>query len=68
MFGLGLPEIGIIAVVALLIFGPKKIPEMGSALGKSLRGFKDEVLKPKSEAEEQGGRGGEEQGGRGAQE
>lgn len=43
MFGLGLPEISIIAIVALLIFGPKKIPELGSALGKSLRGFKEEL-------------------------
>lgn len=41
MFGLGWPEISIIAIVALLIFGPKKIPELGSALGKSLRGFKE---------------------------
>jgi len=51
MFGLGLPEVGIIAIAALLIFGPKKIPEMGSALGKTLRGFKDEMQKPASEAE-----------------
>jgi sec-independent protein translocase protein TatA len=43
MFGLGWPEMGIIAVVALLIFGPKKIPEMGRALGKTLRGFKEEM-------------------------
>ncbi|MEO0431509.1 MAG: twin-arginine translocase TatA/TatE family subunit [Cyanobacteria bacterium J06656_5] len=43
MFGLGWPEVGIIAVVAVLVFGPKKIPELGSALGKTLRGFKDEM-------------------------
>ena len=63
MFGLGLPEIGIIAVVALLIFGPKKIPEMGSAIGKTLKGFKDEMSKTQEEAEEQGSGGAEEQGG-----
>ncbi|MBE9166730.1 twin-arginine translocase TatA/TatE family subunit [Pleurocapsales cyanobacterium LEGE 06147] len=49
MFGLGWPEIAIIAVVALLIFGPKKIPEIGSALGKTLRGFKDEINNPQLE-------------------
>lgn len=43
MFGLGWPEVGIVALVVLLIFGPKKIPELGSALGKTLRGFKDEI-------------------------
>ncbi|BAZ53094.1 twin arginine-targeting protein translocase [Nostoc sp. NIES-4103] len=43
MFGLGWPEVGIIAIVAILIFGPKKIPELGNALGKTLRGFKDEL-------------------------
>lgn len=41
MFGLGWPEVGVIIVAAILIFGPKKIPELGSALGKTLRGFKD---------------------------
>lgn len=49
MFGLGWPEVGIIAIAALVIFGPKKIPEMGSALGKTLRGFKDEMNKPTPE-------------------
>ncbi|MEO6860896.1 MAG: twin-arginine translocase TatA/TatE family subunit [Microcoleus sp.] len=43
MFGLGLPELGIVAVVAILIFGPKKIPELGNALGKTLRSFKEGV-------------------------
>lgn len=43
MFGLGLPEMMVIGLVAVLIFGPKKIPEIGGALGKSLRGFKEEL-------------------------
>jgi sec-independent protein translocase protein TatA len=51
MFGLGLPEMGIIAVIALLIFGPKKIPEMGRALGKTLRGFKEEMSQLGNEEE-----------------
>ncbi len=33
----------IIAIVAIVIFGPKKIPELGNALGKTLRGFKEEL-------------------------
>ncbi|PMB25049.1 twin-arginine translocase TatA/TatE family subunit [Fischerella thermalis CCMEE 5319] len=45
MFGLGWTEVGVIAIVALLIFGPKKIPELGSALGKTLRGLKEEMNK-----------------------
>jgi sec-independent protein translocase protein TatA len=43
MFGLGWGEVGIIAIAALVIFGPKKIPEIGTALGKTLRGFKNEL-------------------------
>jgi len=50
MFGLGLPEMGIIAVVAILIFGPKKIPELGNALGKTLRSFKDGIGQSDDEA------------------
>ncbi|HEY9850779.1 MAG TPA: twin-arginine translocase TatA/TatE family subunit [Leptolyngbyaceae cyanobacterium] len=50
MFGMGLPEVGIIAIVAILIFGPKKIPEIGSALGKTLRGFKEEIDKSGKES------------------
>lgn len=46
MFGLGWPEVLIILGVFVLIFGPKKIPEVGSALGKTLRGFKEEIEAP----------------------
>jgi len=50
MFGLGWPEVIVIAVVVILIFGPKKIPELGSTLGKTLRGFKEEVNQPHPDA------------------
>ncbi len=49
MFGLGWPEIAVITIVAVLIFGPKKIPELGTALGKTLRGFKEEMKTPSDE-------------------
>ncbi|NBD33695.1 MAG: TatA/E family twin arginine-targeting protein translocase [Cyanobacteria bacterium] len=41
VFGIGLPEMALIFVIALLVFGPKKLPEIGSSLGKALRGFQD---------------------------
>ncbi|MBD2104648.1 TatA/E family twin arginine-targeting protein translocase [Leptolyngbya sp. FACHB-261] len=41
VFGIGLPEMALIMVVALLIFGPKKLPEIGRSLGKAIRGFQD---------------------------
>lgn len=49
MFGLGIPEIIVISVVAVLVFGPKRIPELGGALGKTLRNFKGELDKPDEE-------------------
>jgi sec-independent protein translocase protein TatA len=43
---LGFAEIAIILVVALLIFGPKKLPQLGDALGKAIRNFKKGVDAP----------------------
>ena len=41
IFGIGLPEMGLIMVVALLIFGPKKLPEIGRSMGKAVRSFQE---------------------------
>lgn len=40
MFGFGLPEMVIILVVVLLVFGAGRLPEAGRALGQSIRNFK----------------------------
>ncbi|NJK62319.1 MAG: twin-arginine translocase TatA/TatE family subunit [Synechococcaceae cyanobacterium SM2_3_1] len=43
---MGLPELAVITGIALVIFGPKKLPELGSSLGKALKGFKQEMDHP----------------------
>ncbi|MEK6601928.1 MAG: twin-arginine translocase TatA/TatE family subunit [Candidatus Binatota bacterium] len=40
MFGLGFQELLIILIIALIIFGPGKLPQIGSGLGKAIRDFK----------------------------
>ncbi len=40
MFGLGLPELMIVLVIALVVFGPSKLPSLGKSLGEAIRGFK----------------------------
>jgi sec-independent protein translocase protein TatA len=42
-FGLQLWEILLVLMLALLIFGPKKLPEMGRSLGRGMREFKDSI-------------------------
>jgi len=56
MFGFGMPELLIILAIVLVVFGAGKLPEIGGALGKSIRNFKkasegkDEIeIKPKKE-------------------
>ncbi len=56
MFGIGMPELIIILVIILVVFGAGKLPEIGSALGKGIKNFKrasegkDEIeIKPKQD-------------------
>ena len=41
MFGLGMPELILILVISLVIFGPSKLPEMGASIGKAIREFRN---------------------------
>ena len=40
MFGLGIPELIVIFVIALVVFGPKKLPELGKSIGRAMAEFK----------------------------
>jgi sec-independent protein translocase protein TatA len=48
MFGLGMPELIIILVIVVLIFGAGRISEIGGAIGKGIKGFKKSVNEPDS--------------------
>ena len=52
---LGLPELAIIVVVILLIFGARRLPEIGSSMGKGIRTFKTALMgeEEKEESEKQ---------------
>ena len=39
IFGIGIPEIAVIVILALLIFGPKRLPQLGKTIGKTLKGL-----------------------------
>jgi len=49
MFGLGWQELIIILIIALIIFGPKKLPEIGKSLGQAINGFKESTKKASEE-------------------
>jgi len=43
MFGLGITELVVIMIIVLIVFGASRLPEIGSGLGKAIRGFKESV-------------------------
>lgn len=52
MFNIGFPELILILVIALVIFGPGKLPQVGEAIGKALKAFKkasNDISKPEAE-------------------
>ncbi len=55
MFGLGMPEIIVIFVIAIVAFGPSRLPSLGKSLGEAITGFKKALHKeppPESDGEE----------------
>ncbi len=49
MFGIGTTELLVVLVIVIIIFGAGKLPEIGSGLGKAIRGFKKGVLESEKE-------------------
>ena len=49
---IGMPDLILILVIAVIIFGPGKLPEVGSSIGKAIRGFKKAMAKPEEKSEE----------------
>ena len=50
--GIGMAELVVILVIALIFFGPGKLPEVGSMIGKAIRGFKKAMDEPEEKSEE----------------
>jgi len=54
MFGIGMPELLVILVIILIIFGAGKLPEIGGAIGKGIKNFKKSVTETENEINKAG--------------
>ncbi len=54
MFGIGMPELIIILVIIMIIFGAGKLPEIGAGVGKAIKNFKGATMDEKDEKKESG--------------
>jgi sec-independent protein translocase protein TatA len=52
MFGIGIPELTILLVIVLVVFGAGKLPAIGAGIGKSIRNFKNAVTESDKNSEE----------------
>jgi len=52
MFGLGMPELIVILVIVLVIFGANRLPQLGEGLGKAIKGFKKGISDSNENAKE----------------
>jgi sec-independent protein translocase protein TatA len=56
MFGLGMPELLVLLVIALVIFGPSKLPSLGKGIGEAIRGLKKGLEEKPSNEERKDGK------------
>ena len=57
MFGLGMPELIVILIIVLVIFGANRLPQLGEGLGKAIRGFKKSMSDTNDDASKKENKG-----------